>query len=409
MTILTSITVLKLKLQSEPDCLMPIAKICRKGRNVAVEDWLLRNRGKPESARQSAKRKPYRRRDESGQLVDPEDCTPKPLSETSKMYHAIKAECPELSSWMVSMIAGDVWKQLKPRVDWRKGMDENGKRPRRLDEILAYESRPPFFHGLQIPLHNLKVSVEFGDSLGISVRRLEKETESQPLSLSIRQIPPGKQAILRDLAAGERKLADSKLVYQSGEGKKKKGWYWYVPVAFHHERRSNVEATLAPIIDSKDVARFFVLTLPSGRTFNVGDALYLRAMVERLVGLRKQIGERSRFRITKGHGRRKIDASVRRRWEQLDNVFAEVRRRAIVDVVKWCARKSVGVLKYREPTGPVKTKCWFDLNGVRWDWTRFRQDLINNAARKGIEVVSNSSTLLRWKEAMPGAEAEAGC
>ena len=383
-----SITVLKLKLTDAPPILQAVAHQCRLAWNGATEDWLLRARGvKKESKSQS---RPSPKTGKNGEQ--------KPLVESSKLYQAARAVAPELGSTPASMLASQLHSHLGAKVDWRRGKTEDGKRPRRRDEILAYNERPPFRTTDEIPLHNRTVKVSCADTLSISVSGLGCGVEGPlTLDLSLREISPGHQLILRDLAAKTRKLADSKLVENDGD------WFWHVPVMFETEPRSEIEAMLVPKIGDdgeRQSDRPFELHLPNGRNWYVGDGRYLLAQVQRLVGLRKQIGWRYRQRMGAGHGRKKVDEAVRRRRAQQQNVVAEVRRRAIADIVRQCVRQNVGTLFYREPSLPLRKKCWFDVSGVEWDWTRFGGDLKNAAARQGIVVVVKQ---LGWKEAMENA------
>ncbi len=132
--------------------------------------------------------------------------------------------------------------------------------------------------------------------------------------------------------------------------------------------------------------RPFRLSFPDGGGWSVGDGRYLHAQTMRLIGLRKQIGYRYRNRNGTGHGRAKITRSVRLRVQQLGNVRDEFRRRLVNDIVRQCERQQAGTLVYREPSGPAKTKCWFERRKLEFDWTRFLTDLKNSAARHGIAV-----------------------
>jgi len=380
-----SITVLRLKLES-CDGLEQLGEMCRVGRCAAVENWLLRQRGLPETAEQSTRL--CRRK------TDRED---QPKSESTKLYHAIRAVVPTLGTTQASMIARAVWSNLGAKVDWRRQLDA-GKVLRRRDDILSYFARPPFFSGDEIPLHNAHTSLSYGDTVKLLVNRPSSDIAELRLNISLRGLPTGKKRLLLELSTGRRKLRDSTLVRRS------KGWYWHVPVRFEVAILSEECASLVPVISSDVDVRPFKLILPDiDRPWCIGDGRYLLAQVTRLIGIRKAIGWRYRHRVGSGHGRRKIDVAVRKRRQQQRNIVDEVRRRAIADVVRQCVRHHCGVLHYREPSLPLRKKCWFEAVGIDWDWTRFGADLKNSAARKGVEVRKKQ---LQWKEAMGGQEAE---
>jgi len=374
-----SITVLRFKLQS-CDGLERLGEMCRVGRCAAVENWLLRQRGFPETTAQSTR---LCRRGKLG--------ADHPKSESTKLYHAIRAAVPDLGTTQASMLARRVAANLNTKVDWRR-QRVAGKTVKKRDEILAYLSRPPFFCGVEIPLHNAQSRTTFDDEAVLYVDRPAKDVTQLKFRLSLRRLPPGRKRLLMDLSSGRRKLQDSMLLRRS------KGWYWHVPVTFDRQPLSDQCASLLPVVSADQNRRPFDLILPAAeRPWGIGDGRYLLAQVTRLIGLRKMIGYRYRSRDGSGHGRQKIDASVRRRRLQQRNVVSEVRRRAIADVVRQCVRNGCGVLIYREPSLPLRKKCWFDQVGVDWDWTRFFSDLKNSSARKGIEVRKKQ---LKWKDAM---------
>ncbi len=387
-----SITVLKLKLEDDANTILrPIGLACRKARNAGLENWLLRQRGLPESERQS--RRLIAHRDKAADT---------PKSESTKLYHAMRDACPELGVTHVTMLAQALSSQLGAKVDWRRGSNGDGKRMRRRDAILAYEDRPPFFTSLEIPLHNQHTRVTFGVRLTIAIHRPTADQQSVVLDVSLRDMPPGKQRLLREIADGTRKLADSKLIERDGK------WYWHVPLAFETEIRSDLVAELWPVIgsvrDGKQHDRPFRLELPGrNRPWWIGDGRYLLAQTQRLIGLRKMIGWRYRQRMGAGHGRKKVDVAVSRRREQERNVRTEVLRRAIACTVRQCVDANCGRLIWHEPSLPLRKRCWFNAVGLDWDWTRFGADLKNAAARHGIEVEVKT---WKWKEAIPDESEE---
>lgn len=384
-----SITVLKLKLaaESSPD-LEPIAKACRKGRNAGLENWLLRQRGFPESEKQSKRL-----------IVRKDKAADAPKSESTKLYHAIREAVPELGTTQITMLAQGLSSHLGAKVDWRRGSNGDGKRMRRRDAILAYEDRPPFFTSLEIPLHNAHTRVTFTDRLTITVNRPMTDVQSLRIEVSLRDMPPGKQQLLREVASGVRKLPDSKILFKA----KQNAWYWHIPLAFETEIVSEKPAELWPTIgttkDGKQTDRPFKLECDGEtRPWYIGDGRYLLAQTVRLIGLRKMIGWRYQQRMGAGHGRAKIDAATKRRRQQEWNIRAEVMRRAIADVVRQCVRNRCGKLTYHEPSLPLRKRCWFQSSGLDWDWTKFGADLKNAAARQGIEVTVKQ---WKWKEAIP--------
>lgn len=372
-----SVTTLRFKAQCDDDAeVRHVAEVCRRARNAALENWLLRQRGLPESEKQ---RKTSPKPDKDG--------NPRPLSESTKLYHAVRAEAPELNTQAASMIAAAISSHLAAKQDWRRG--GGGKRK---DAILNYEDRPPFFSGLEIPLHNSQVALSVGDDVSIRIR---SPLGNGDLTISFSgKGMNGHRRVLEEITSGARKLSDSKLIFKPH----KNAWYWHLPVVFETEVRSDVEVTLYPVIGipaGRHADNFLRLELP-GRSWMVGHGRFLLSQTLRLIGIRKAIGWRYRNGQGSGHGRQKIDAAVRKRRMQQRNIVCEVRRQAVNDVMRQCDRAGAGVIVYREPSLPLRKKTWFSEQGLEWDWTAFLMDLKNVAARRGVEVVKKQ---YRWKDA----------
>lgn len=383
-----SITVLKLKLRPHSsDALNYLGETCRRGRNAASVDWLMRQHGKAETDRQKLRHKKMSEKERAAVVARGGDPDNMPKSETSKMYAAILDAVPELSGTMASALANAVNALLSANVDWRRGLGE-GKRPKRRDAIMSMEDRPPWFTSLEIPAMSRSMTIKVGSELKLVLSPTLRDTSIE-VEILQGSLPPRIKKVICELASGERKLADSKLVRKDDD------WYLHIPVTYETEVSSDIEATLSPTIGSdrsrKQLDRPFLLALPS-RQRGIGDGDFLLRQTLRLVGLRKDIGWRYRQRCGAGHGRKKVDAAVRRRREQERNIRTEVRRRMIADVVRSCVRDGVGKLTYKEPSLPLRKKCWFSAVGLEWDWTRFANDLKNACARQGIEV-----TVKQWK------------
>lgn len=370
-------TIIKLKMEDSSSDLDVIANLCRKARNAASMNWLMRQHGFPETDKQSKRLKFHKAK--NGKV------TTGGKTESTKLYHAIRSAVPELGSSICSSLSQSLDSYLKAKVDWRRGDDNDGNRPRRKDAILAYEDRPPFFTAVQIPIINLKTSLTFGDTLTMVSQNISKDCPVISCSFSLKGMPPKYKILLREIHSKKRRLADSIFV------RKDETWYWYISIEFTHEIRSDVEAILTPVFPSgKEIGqsdRPFCLQIPKRRPWYIGDGRYLKSQTQRLVGLRKQIGWRYRQGNGAGHGRRKIDDAVSKRRTQERNMRDEVRNRMISDVVKQCVRSECGILIYRQPTGPARRLSWFAENKLDWDWTKFLMDLTNAAAYKRIKVI----------------------
>ena len=370
-----SITLLKLKLDKQ--CyheLQRIGELCRRARNAAIEDWLLRARGMPPSAKQ---------RDG--------------LSESTLLYHAVTAACPSLDTQLAALIAGSISSSLGAKLDWRRGSGEDGKRPRRRDAILDYQDRPPYFSGLEIPVRARTCKLKYGPRTYLDA--LLERRNHLSLDILTDKLPAKQKQILLAVATGERKQQDSRIVCKDGT------WYWYLTVANESlEMDARKMLVLSPVIPADDDKR-------SDRPFRcewenehwlVGEGRYYRAQLERLWRILKEIGWQYRQRSGTGHGRGKYDVATALRRTQMRNIATEFRRKVIVSILSQCERWGCGTILYREPTLPVRELCWFaKRGGLDWDWTRFLGDLKNAAARRGVEVKVERLKMSEVKACVP--------
>ncbi len=255
---------------------------------------------------------------------------------------------------------------------------------------MAYQDKPPWNTGNEIPATARKTTIVFGDTCAVKVTNM-LGPEPVAFQVSLKKMPASRKKMLREIADGTRKLCDSRIIAKTDPRTDKETWYYYLitrnesPVL-----DTNAFITLMPqwVTDTETNSdRPFKTLLPSGRKWYVGDGRYLLAQTRRLVGLRKMIGYRYRNGGGAGHGRKKLVGRQRMRSQQLRNVRDEVRRRMVTDVIRQCEREEAGTIVYREPASDaVKQHCWFYRNDLEFDWTAFLGDLKNVAKRKGIEV-----------------------
>lgn len=372
---------LKLKLVNPPETLEHVADLCRRGTNAAVENWLLRERGKAESPKQAK----------------PSSRTGKPLHPSTKLYHAVTESVPTLSADIATCLANKLWSNLNAKLDWRR---RDGTPRKRMDAILDYEDRPPWNTADLIPAPNKNVTIAFNDELTLTLRNVIRKEPAVKLFISLKGLPTGKKRIIRECMDGERKLSDSQIVKKTLRNGSEAWFFYFCTAADSKEINPEISVTLTPLVNgaAAKTDRPFRVTFPAGGYWDVGDGRYLWGQTNRLLGLTKQIGYRYRNGNGTGHGRKKIDKAVRRRRAQLRNVRDEFRRRCINDIIRQCERRQAGTIQYREPTGPVKTKTWFAGVELEFDWTRFLGDLKNSAARRGITVKTSKLKMAEVKD-----------
>jgi hypothetical protein len=369
--------VMKLKILDAPvEVLNDVADRCRRARNAATENWLLRQRGFPETEAQG------RIRNDKG------------LSESTKLYHAVRAAEPDLDTQIAAAIGREIKSYLSAKVDWRR-RDE--KQARRSDAILEYADRPPFSTATKIPVMCSQTTIHVtAEDISVHVAHFLRGDRGVTLQLS-RRIPSHMRKRLAALATGQLKLADATLLVKDDQ------WFLFLPVELQAKPLDpKKRATLTPqppCDEGGQSDRPFRLEFPDEpRPWFIGDGRYYLAQCARFEAIIKQIGWRYRQRQGAGHGRKKVDEAKRRRRKQFQDVRAEFRRRLICDVVRQCANRGIGTLIYRDPTGPAKELLWFAQRGCEWDWTRFDVDLKNALARAGITMFKDRLKISEVKD-----------
>lgn len=385
------ITMLRLKLDCSDDdqeTLRLVGSLCRKARNVGIEDWLLRQRGMPPSAKQAAPPQPRRVRGNNGEIVLRKRET---SDESTKIYHAMTEAVEELDTRLVSSLSREITKELNAKVDWRKNGCENKKRRKR-DDILEYEQRPPFSQCLKIPVVASCTQLQYGPQTEVRLKLLRGSAES--IRIKTAALGPRLKQKLLEISEGHRRLQDSSIHYRH----EKRCWFWHLPITEDPAETldETVEIVLMPACGDPDK--------PShDRPFHVGnwyigDGRYLLSQLERIIASEKEIGYAYRHRRTgTGHGRQKRTKAIAKKRLQRRHQIEEFRRRLIVDVLRQCQRANAGRLIYRRPSLPLREKSWFSRHGIDWDWTRFETDLKNSASKYGVAVKVKQLNMKEWK------------
>lgn len=377
------VDLIRLKISAADIDLNEVAESYRKARNVALENWLLRERGLPETLRQSTRR---------GKAVASDQ--PKPKSESTKLYDAVVEAVPELGTQLAAGIGRQTVKSLNTRVDWRKQDGESGKPKRKKDAILAYEERPPFSQRadfIAVPNSDAKLS-EADGLITLQIRNMLRGHVAT-IRLSLKGVPPLKLARLREVMHDG--LADSSFV------KKKKGWYWHLPILLDVPAKdSAVVVTLEPVIPAiHGEIDYFLLATCDDRSWRIGEMRYLLRQMIRYESRIKDQGRLYRTqRASSGHGRKDFDEKVSLVRQKLRNHVREVRKRAIDDLVRFCERHNAGTVCFRRPTNPVKDKSCFAVRGVNWDWTDFEAAMKNGLAHRGVGLETKSLNLKEVKQ-----------
>ena len=406
--LLSSFTVLKLKLEDVPDRADELSALCKQARNAGSENWLLRQRGLkeiPKQAKLNAK---------SG----------KPLSETTKIYHAMMTAIPALPSHLATTLNREVYKILTTDLPWTSprvpvdddeeeltaeeqaeaAEDEEAKETRkrkRYEAILNYEERIPYYTADQIPIPAANSELEFGDELILVLTGWEPRQKVR-LKISLKKMPPAKKKILHEIASkvpGTRKFQDASLLKKNGV------WFLYLPVEYTLKPLDNDKrAVLYPVVPSWPSLKgrngmAFILKTDNDKDWDSGDGWYLLRETKRLTGIRKLIGWKYKHGRGHGHGREKVSIAIANRYKQQADAQNEFRNQAINDIVDRCVRRGCGVLEYREPSGPAKKLCWFATVGLEINWSTFSRNLINACHHKRIRVIVKNK--LNWGDITP--------
>lgn len=325
-------------------------------------------------------------------------------------YGIARDQCREIHSKLVASAVRDVSRALTTRLPYDAPEKKHGLRYV-WEAIEQMRRNPPSFRAIEIPVPNqdaklcysgdgdAKLTADCGDRCVIDVPIWSKEAGRKVTRMRLELDPKRAPKVLRAIAKGEQKMADSSIAL-NGKGKWVLRLVADLPKAEPLDKEKSAE--LLPSMPDARHGRPFTLKMP-GYQLGVGNGRFWVAERIRLEARRKNLRQNSRDH-QHGHGKKAFFAKLRpysRKGLVLQDRF---RKQAVGFIVERLTRDGVGILVYREPSKPLRDKCWFGDAGLPVNWTEFANYLKHKCEMAGIEFKVAKITL---KEARDGKEAKA--
>jgi len=289
----------------------------------------------------------------------------------AELFHVYKSVAPLLASDIASGCWSEVLSDLRDHMPY----NHDGSKYR-WQAILNFEVAPPSYTGSTIPCSKKASKLIYTDDrfeLRFPMLSQASGYSSQARSPVVRLkgykshgLSDGEKALLKRIAAGELRRADSTLVRKDG------GWFYHLvyeaPIKDHGLNPDTI-ARLTPLRSNS--RKPFELAIADGATWTVGDGIAFAKICERLTIRRRAIRNRYKDGAGKGHGKAKFYRALRPASRSVIDAQDNFRKHLVNEIVKFCIRNSAGTVVYREPTMPLRSLLWFDQKGLPFNWTSF--------------------------------------
>lgn len=361
---------------------------CCKARNAAMLHWYVWRREHPDWEPGVAYEAPAAK---VKRKVNPDAKVPKDspvgprLFLSRELYAAAREAAPNLSANVASSCVQEVIARLKSNTPY----DHDGEARWVWQAILDHEVNLPTWRNGRIPMPRKDSVLTYDvDRCALRFPLLSKQsgwkTLSPPVRLLAGSLTRGNRLLLREMAAGSRRMADSQITERKGK------WYaqlcYEVPVSAAGADPERI-MVLEPAQPEDRMPLLLRWKDADGddRVWWIGKARPLVAEYRRVVARRRAIRYRYSDDCGKGHGRQRWYKSIRPMARAVVDMQARFEKQTVSDIVKFCLRANCGKLVYREPTKPVRERCWFAAVDVPYNWVSFEARLKFKAECAGLE------------------------
>jgi hypothetical protein len=196
----------------------------------------------------------------------------------------------------------------------------------------------------------------------------------------------GYKEILRRIAAGEIKFADSELKFKDGS--------WYLLLCYAkpvEDLGLNSERTAILCLNRADARRPFTICVGGDEhiRWECGDAQRLKDECDRLEKRRMELRDRYRTNAAgrKGRGQKRMFREFRRREQGTPEAERRFGWKLANEVVRFCEKYNCGKVIYLEPGTKLRARdlCWFRFHGCPMDWTKFLGQLKHKMKTVSVE------------------------
>ena len=379
---------------------------CCRARNAAVTHWLLWRRQNPtwepggdytppaRKIRRSAKRK----REQNERAKERKDPAYAPREFLSRELYGVAIEAvPTLNTSVASSCKEEVIVRLKAKTPYNHDGDAEWV----WQAILDAEVSLPTWRGGRIPCPRSVMRLEYTDDhCTLRFPLLSKKSGYRILSptvnLDVADLTRGKRRILRKLATGEMRLADSQIVEAKGK------WYaqlcYQVPVNAVDLPKDRV-LILRPALpdDPRPFTCEWMDEEGHQRHWDMGNGKPLVAEHRRVIARRRAIRHRYSDGCGSGHGRQRWAKSIKPMSRYVVDMCSRFQKQTVADIIKLAIRERCGTILYREPTMPVREHCWFAKHDVPMDWVAFEARLAFKCEISGLDYDKQRIGMAEWR------------
>jgi len=308
----------------------------------------------------------------------------------------IKA-APLLNTSVLSSCVQEASKRLAANVPY----DHDGDARWTWQAILASEVSLPTWRFGRIPVPRGNAKLVYDDTgCWLQFPLLSKQSGykrlSQTVGLLCGKLTGGNRRLLKRLADGTQRLADSQLIERDGN--------WYAQLVYDVSVEGSGLPKDRPLTlvpgGPEDEWPFRVQWIDTegqshNRTF--GRCKPLIAEYRRIVARRRGIQYQRRLKESGKHGKDNYFGALRQLSRYVGNICTLWQKQFIADVMKLAIQEECGAIVYREPTKPVRERVFFARQDLPFNWTAFAGRLKFKAVTKGLEYSTSRNAMEEWR------------
>ena len=395
---------------------------CCQARNAAMMHWYRFRKDNPdwEPGAEYDAPEPKIKRKAKEDAKAPKDSPIGPrLFLSRELYAAGSSAAPNLAGVVLSSCCQDVIKRLKAntpynhpgkaRKVWRAILDNEVCIPTWREGCIPVPRNASAFgyegHATRV-LKDLSRAAESGCALQFPLlsRMSGYKTITPVVRLEVGDMSRGHRQLLRRLADGRLRLADSQLTEKDDK--------WFALLCYEiPEIESALPVdrvmTLEPCVPGSKWPFRLMWTDDDGQaeTWGIGMARPLVGDYRRVETRRRAIRYRYRDGCGSGHGKQRWYKTIRPMSRAVVDMQSRFEKQTVADVMKTMLRAGCGKLQYREPSMPVRERSWFAGVDVPFGWATFEARLKFKVESAGLAYDSRPRLLMaQWKELREAAK-----
>lgn len=381
-------------------------RACCQVRNAGITHWVLWREQHPdwkpgdpyEGPKRLIKRGPAKPAKEGA--APPRDPPFAPREFLSReLYQFCTRRVPMLSTTVASSCVQEVSARLRSATPY----NHDGAARYVWQAILSSEVSVPSWRMGRIPLPRSGLELTYTDDrCEMRMPLLSKKSGYRVIRPGVRlhcgDLSAGNRLVLRKLATGELRLADSQLIEKKGK--------WFAQLVYDVPTRScgaSPRDTLTIGPAQQDDNRPFVATWNTAdggeKRWYLGDGKPLVADYRRVVARRRALRARYSAGCGSGHGRKRWYRTIKPLSRYVTDMQGRFIKQLVSDIVKLAIRERCGKIVYRDPTQPVKDNSWFTTRDrdVPMNWCGLAERLAFRAEVAGLEYEETKIGMAEWR------------